>query len=213
MGSPVTEDGHREHESPVRHVRISNPFYLGRYEVTQLQYREIMGKKLTMRQGDSLPVDDMSFPGALAYCQALSERTGLRVTLPTEAQWEYACRAGTKTRYYSGEGEDDLDKVGWYRENAGSTSHPVGKKQPNPWGLYDMLGNVWEPCLDSLPNYATIPEEDPRGSVRDWGGSMRGGGWMHPADYCRAAKSIPTDPMFGGLGIRIAINCNDERKE
>src|SRR5205823_843073 len=117
---------------------------------------------------------------ALAFCRELSRLTELPITLPTEAQWEYACRAGTKGPYYSGDTEEALRKVAWYRENSGETSHPVGQKEPNAWGLYDMLGNVWEPCIDDLPNYATIPDTDPIGKITTSHGIMRGGGWMHP---------------------------------
>src|SRR5262245_31191418 len=102
MGSPSTEKGHRANESPVRHVHISKPYYLGRFEVTQLQYKEVMGRNRFRFQGDSLPVQDIGYREALQFCAKLSERTGLLITLPTEAQWEYACRAGTRTSYYCG---------------------------------------------------------------------------------------------------------------
>jgi len=195
-----------------RRVCISKPFYPGRFEVTQFQYREVIGPTGKFRfQGDSLPVQDMWYCDVLEFCQKLSERTGLLITLPTEAQWEYACRAGTKSRYYSGDTEADLDRIGWYEGNAGKTSHAVGQKQPNAWGLYDMHGNVWEPCIDCLHSFDShrpLEDTDPRGYMGLRRSAMRGGGWMHPADYSCAARSLITDDKFGGMGIRIAINAD-----
>jgi formylglycine-generating enzyme required for sulfatase activity len=199
MGSPPTEEGHRANESPVRRVRISKPYYLGRYEVTQLQYKEVMGDNPSTIKGDYLPVFELSYSKALRFCEELSRRVGLPITLPTEAQWEYACRAGTKTRYHSGDTTADLDRVGWYRENSGLTVHPVGQKEPNAWGLYDMHGNVCELCSDFLPDY------DKNGFC----GGVRGGAWMLPAEYCRSADRMVSDNRFKGLGIRIAISWED----
>jgi formylglycine-generating enzyme required for sulfatase activity len=149
----------------------------------------------------------------MEYCQKLSALVDLPITLPTQAQWEYACRAGTTTRYYSGDTEGDLDKVAWHKNNSGNTSHPVGQKQPNAWGLYDMLGNAWELCLDELPNREQISAMDPIGEVHDLLGHISGGGWSHPPEYCRAASSIFGDPMFGGMGFRIAMNVKPDGGE
>jgi formylglycine-generating enzyme required for sulfatase activity len=155
-----------------------------------------------------LPVEGITYIEALAFCQALSKLASINVVLPTEAQWEYACRAGTQTRYYSGDEEADLDKVAWYMGNSRETTHEVGKKKANAWGLYDMLGNVWEPCLDNLPKYGEIEVDnaDPVGRVSKFGGHMRGGGWQYPAEDCRAARRQLTNDRFGGMGVRIAIN-------
>lgn len=206
MGSPLDEKGHMPDEGPVRHVKISKPFYLGRYEATQLQYEEVMGERPKWFRGDSLPAYGITYGEALQFCGKLSQLVDLPITLPTEAQWEYACRAGTKTRYYSGDTEADLGSVGWYKGNDGRTIHPVGEKQPNAWGLYDMHGNVWEPCIDSCFNREKLGGTDPRGTVNTTYGAMRGGGWGYPPEYCRAATNLVTDDMFGGMGIRIAIN-------
>lgn len=131
----------------------------------------------------------------------------MRVTLPTEAQREYACRAGTKTRYYSGDKEDDLRKIAWYRENSGDAPHEVGKKEPNAFGLYDMLGNVCEPCVDVLlSRYDAIKDTDPKGHEDGVSGMMRGGCWQYGAKSCRAAARLWSDDRFSGMGIRIAIN-------
>ena len=206
LGSPAEEQGHQSNEEPARRIRITKPFYLGRYEVTQGQYQAIMGVNPSEFTGDDLAIDQLTYSQALEFCDKLSQRSGLHVTLPTEAQWEYACRAGTRTRFYSGDTPAALAAVAWFAGNAANTVHPVGQKRPNAWGLYDILGNVWEPCLDCLPAFEHLPAADPIGTVRPLKGIMRGGGWMHDADYCRAACRIMTNDRFAGLGVRIAVN-------
>jgi len=206
MGSPPSEEGHKPNEGPVRSIQISKPFYLGRYEITQAQYKAVAGVNPSNFQGDSLAVDQISYPDALEFCKKISQSVGMNITLPTEAQWEYACRAGTKTRFYSGNTLTDLEKVAWYAGNSADMIHPVGQKQPNAWGLYDMHGNVWELCLDFLEQYNKIESMDPRGVMNSNRGAMRGGGWMDEPEYCRSACRLVSDVMFGGSGIRIAIN-------
>jgi formylglycine-generating enzyme required for sulfatase activity len=206
IGSPEDEAGHKPNEEPQRPIKISKAFYLGRYEVTQAQYQEIMGVNPSLFKGDSVAVDQVLYPQALEFCRKLSQRTGLTITLPTEAQWEYACRAGMTSRFYSGDKEEDLAKVAWYRDNSGEHPHPVGQKPPNAWGLYDMHGNVWEFCLDFIPSYDRVSDTDPVGRTQPDRGAMRGGGWMHPAEYCRSACKLISNDMFGGAGLRIALN-------
>lgn len=206
MGSPEHEVGHTATESPLRRIRISKAFYLGRYEITQAQYKTVTGANPSRFQGDTLAVDQVAYLQALEFCVRLSQLTGLTVTLPTEAQWEYAARAGTSSRFYSGDTQADLDKIAWYAGNAGGTVHPVGQKQPNAWGLYDMLGNVWELCIDLVPSYESMKPTDPMGEARGDYGAMRGGAWMNPAESCRSASRSMSNDMFGGAGIRIAIN-------
>lgn len=210
IGSPTNEKGHQPNESPIQRIRISKAFYLGRHEVTQLQYRETMGDNPSTIRGDSLPVFEISYHDAIRFCERLTEQVGLSVTLPTEAQWEYACRAGARTSYSSGDTAADLDEVGWYRENAGGTVHPVGEKRPNALGLYDMHGNVCELCADFL-DYEHIQYLDPGGERHRNEGAMRGGAWMQPAELCRAAARQVSDVRFKGMGIRIAIDCETEK--
>lgn len=205
MGSPPSEEGHQEYEARDGKVRISKAFYLGRYEINQAQYRAVTNTNPSLFQGDDLPIDELSFSDALTFCRELSERLGVKVTLPTEAQWEFACRAGTQTRFYSGDTIADLDRVAWYVDNSGETIHPVGQKEPNAWGFYDMLGNVWEFCRDSIESNAEVAALDPTGTFSARSGSMRGGGYLHEAEYARCASSLLTDDRFGGAGIRIAI--------
>jgi formylglycine-generating enzyme required for sulfatase activity len=206
MGSPPDEVGHRPNEGPVLHVRISQAFYLGRYEVTQAQYEAVMKERPSLFQGASLAVDQILYRNALEFCRRLSQASDVDVTLPTEAQWEYACRAGTTTPFFSGKTPKDLDDVAWYAANSGRTTHPVGLKKPNAWGLYDMHGNVWEMCADFFPSFDMIGAVDPRGVVSDQRGAIRGGAWMQVPEDCRAARRMLSHDMFGGSGIRIAVN-------
>ncbi|MEO5558146.1 MAG: formylglycine-generating enzyme family protein [Dokdonella sp.] len=208
MGSPQDEEGHAENEAPARHVCVSRPFYLGRHEVTRAQYAVVMGGTRGSAEDDALPVSQITYAAALDFCVRLSRATHLDVHLPTEAQWEYACRAGTRSCYCSGPEESDLDRVGWYDGNSQGRVHPVGQKQPNAWGLYDMHGNVWEYCADFIDDYATMAVTDPHGPAAARRGAMRGGGWIHGAEYSRAATRLISDDMFGGAGLRIAMSAD-----
>ena len=208
MGSPPHEQGHDASEWPVRRIHISHAFYLGKYEVTQAQYRAVMGMvEGSHYHGDSYPMDSVPNAHAATFCQKLSYLTGLHVVLPTEAQWEYACRAGTETRFYTGDSVADLARAGWYRGNSGEHLHEVGGKEPNAFGLYDMLGNVGEMCADEVSDYAAMAATDPKGDVQDYRTALRGGAWMFPAEDCRCAAQTVANGMmpFQGQGIRIAV--------
>jgi len=208
MGSPQREQGHDPSESPVRRIHISQAFYLGKYEVTQAQYRAVMGMlEMSDYHGDSYPMDSVPNAHAVTFCQKLSHLTGLHVVLPTEAQWEYACRAGTRTRFYTGDSEAALARAGWYRGNSGKHLHEVGQKEPNAFGLYDMLGNVGEMCEDEIGDHETMAATDPKGSVTSYRTSLRGGAWMFPAEDCRCAAQTVANGMMPspGQGFRIAV--------
>lgn len=206
MGSAAGEQGHQANEAPQRMIRITKPFYLGRFEVTQALFKAVMGFNPSLVPGDALAVDQLVYPQALEFCKRASLRLGVDVALPTEAQWEYACRAGTTTRFFPGNTLADLDRAGWFKDNSGGAVHPGGQKMPNAWGLYDMHGNVWEFCADFITSYAKMPVDDPVGRVQPEIGAMRGGGYSYPAEYCRCATRLLSNPQFGGAGMRIAIN-------
>lgn len=205
IGSPEAESGHQSDESPVRTVKISRPFYLGRCPITQRQFEIIMGPGPSSFRGMDLPQDQVTFPLALEFCRRLSAMAGIPIALPTEAQWEYAARAGTSTAFYSGDTAADFDRIGWCELNSGGTIHPVGLKQPNAFGLYDMLGNIWELTADFLGPYKDIADCDPAGTLNRRG-AMRGGAWDRGLTDVRAARRLLSDPMFGGSGVRIAVN-------
>ena len=214
MGSPSGELGRWDNETQ-HSVTLSSGFWIGKYEVTQAQYRAVMGSNPSYFKGDSLPVEEVTWYDAMSFCEKLTaqERAagrlpeGYEYTLPTEAQWEYACRAGTTTALNSGKNLSakyecpEMDEVGWYWYNSdwynsGSPTHPVGQKKPNNWGIYDMHGNVWEWCLDWYPGY--------EGSHR----VMRGGSWFNDASGCRSAYRGSNNPdcYWGNCGFRVALS-------
>ena len=192
MGSPSDEPGHEDNESPQHEVVISEDFYMGKFEVTQAQWVSIMGRNPSHEEmiGDDLPVNKVS----LADCQDFLKRlNGIlndwRYRLPTEAEWEYACRAGTKTATSFGDNPtpEQIGKYAWYRENSDYTIHPVGSKEPNPWGLHDMYGNVWEWCWDWYGPYSPIKRTDPRGPSEGEEIVIRGASWMAKPQFIRSA--------------------------
>jgi formylglycine-generating enzyme required for sulfatase activity len=194
MGSPVSEPDRFDDETQ-HMVRVSD-FSISRYEVTQKEYQDVMGTDPSEFKGDRLPVENVSWFDAIEYCnrRSLMEKLTLAYTisgsgddrqvtwnrsadgyrLPTETEWEYACRAGTTSPYSSG---DSVDSAGWYGDNSGETTHPVGRKKANAWGLYDMHGNVFEWCWDWYGLYATDAQMDPSGAASGSYRVRRGGSW------------------------------------
>jgi formylglycine-generating enzyme required for sulfatase activity len=183
MGSP---DGVGDNDEHPQHQVSVQSFYMGKYEVTQAQWRAVMGTNPSNFKGDNLPVENVSWNDATEFCRKLSQMTGREYRLPSEAEWEYACRAGT-TGDYAG----NLDAMAWYFSNSGSQTHPVGQKQPNSFGLYDMHGNVWEQCEDWYhDSYNGAPTD---GSAWLSGGDSsrrvyRGGSWGRYAVGLRSAN-------------------------
>ena len=216
MGSP--EMDRYNYEVPQTQVTISQGFWMGRYEVTQKEYQAIMGSNPSYWRGDTLPVEQVSWSDATSYCERLTaqERAAGRLPagyicrLPTEAEWEYACRAGTTTRFSFGHDPDyaSLANYGWYKNNSDLQTHPVGLKLPNPWGLYDMHGNVFEWCLDwhSIPlpgGSVTDPKGPSSGLIR----VSRGGNWYSLGEFCRSANRNGGFPGYGskGTGFRTVL--------
>jgi len=193
MGCLSTEVGYLHYEGPRRVVTISKPFYIGVYEVTQRQYEAVLGKNPSTTKGDEHPVQWTNWFDARKFCKKLSERSGKQFRLPTEAEWEYACRAGTETPWFFGKGSKDLGYYAWYKGNARNKIHPVGKKKPNPWGLYDIYGNVSEWIYDGyLGRYKVEDTVDPTGRVSSLK-VRRGGSYTDEPTGCRSGRRRPED--------------------
>jgi formylglycine-generating enzyme required for sulfatase activity len=198
------------YEKPVHKVKISNPFFLGTYPVTQAEWKAVMGDNNNPShfKGDDLSVESVSWDDVQEFIKKLNEKEGTgKYRLPSEAEWEYACRAGTITRYSFGDSESKLGDYAGYADNLGDKRHPVGQKKPNPWGLYDMHGNVWEWVQDRWHGiYNGAPADgsawESRGGARR---VIRGGSWLSYARDCRSAVRFQADPRTRDplLGFRI----------
>jgi len=206
-------------EAPKHRVRITKPFYLAASEVTQAQYERVVGNNPSRFKEDAnCPVEQVSWDDASAFCRKLGElpeeRSGQRTyRLPTEAEWEHACRCGTITPWYSGDDEGGVKEIAWYKSNAGEKTHPVCQKTANAWGLYDMHGNVWEWCDDwwSMDYYAASPLDDPAGPGAGSTRVLRGGCWYDGAGGCRSAyrNSMPPGYSLHSVGFRVAFSSVD----
>jgi formylglycine-generating enzyme required for sulfatase activity len=235
MGSPNDEEGRdgygirmmiagkNDNEGPRHEVTISKPFYMGAYLVTQQQYQQVMGKNPSQSsKGPQYPVDNVNWAAANNFCKKLSQTTGKSVHLPTEAQWEYACRAGTTTPFNTGKtistdqanykGDDvyGKGKKGEYRRK----TTPVDMFKPNAWGLYDMHGNLFQWCSDWYDKnyYAKGKNIDPAGPATANGIKMlRGGSWFSPPHDCRSAHRYPDGQVFGHpyFGFRVVVDLPD----
>ena len=183
-------------EKPVHTVTVSS-FYMDKTEVTQAEYRKVMGKNPSHFSGcDDCPVEKVSWHDANEYAKKVGKR------LPTEAEWEYAARGGSKSKGYTYSGSNGIDAVGWYDDNSDDKTHPVAQKQPNELGLYDMSGNVWEWCSDRYGDYSSSSQTDPQGSNSGEYRVLRGGCWSGYADFCRVAYRYGSDPDYRGSGHR-----------
>lgn len=209
MGSPYSESGRRDDET-AHVVVLSRPFWVGRTPVTQAQYEAVMGNNPSHFKQADFPVESVTWDEATTFCAKLTERAqaagrlpeGYIYRLPTEAQREYACRAGTGGRYAG-----ELNAIAWHNGNSDEKPQPVGKKQPNAWGLYDMQGNVWEWCADWYGSYPSEKVTDPTGPARGGARVYRGGAWFHSVDLCRSAYRYRLAPDNRGslLGFRVVL--------
>ncbi len=220
MGSPADEVDRDVDEGPQTVVTLTRGYFIGKYLVTQAEYLAVMSNNPSYFVGNSnLPVESLDYYDASAYCQQLTQRellagrlpAGWAYRLPTEAEWEYACRAGTTTRFTFGDdpGYMQIGSYAWYYANSSNTTHPVGLKLPNPWGLYDLPGNVWEWCLDWYDWY-------PGGNVTDPTGPavvfleyrvLRGGSWEYFPNYCRSANRYfdYESNRYNDYGVRVVL--------
>ncbi len=213
MGDADAEDD----DEKFTHRVTVNAFYMDKYEVTQEAYQRLVGKNPSQSKGPGKPVEQVNWLGAIRYCNLRSLREGLEpcydlatlscdfgangYRLPTEAEWEYACRAGTNTTWCFGAAEEKLKDHAWFRNSSAGTTHPVGQKKPNAWGLYDLHGNVWEWCHDFYAEgyYQQSPSKNPRGPDVGEERVLRGGCWKSPAQMCRSSFRYSEAPGFAGV--------------
>ena len=207
MGSPLNEANRVKNEGPVHNVKIPNAFYMGKYEVTQEQWRKVMGNNPSTFKGDDLPVEQVSWNDAQEFIMKLNENEHVnKYRLPTEVQWEYAARAGTTMMYSFGYNESKLGEYAWYIGNSEGTTHAVGLKKPNPFGLYDMHGNVYEWVQDSYyDSYKVAPKDPSLGEYVSLSRVFRGGSWISNSGSCRLANREENDQgkRFSNLGFRL----------
>jgi formylglycine-generating enzyme required for sulfatase activity len=206
MGSPEDEANRNDDETPHR-VTLTKGFWLAKTETTQGQWERVMGDNPSHFSGEDLPVEMVSWDDVQGWLEKMNEKaplpSGWKWALPTEAQWEYACRAGTESAFAG-----DLDEMGWYMDNSGSKTNPVGTKQANAWGLCDMHGNVWEWCSDWYGDYSSGSSSDPTGGATTGDDRVgRGGSWVSNAQDCRSADLLKLTPghRYNDLGFRPAL--------
>ncbi|PYJ79234.1 MAG: hypothetical protein DME22_25710, partial [Verrucomicrobia bacterium] len=199
------------------HEVLVSPFYIDKHLVTQEQFQKVMGANPSRWKGDKNPVEQVRWSDAVRFCNKRSELEGLQpcydlktwkcnfdangYRLPTEAEWEYACRAGTTTAYFFGDAPSKLGDYAWFDKNSGGHPRPTGQKQTNPWGLYDMCGNVWEWCNDfyKVDYYQEAPREDPRGPAQGETKVVRGGAWRFSAESCRSGYRYNENPGYADV--------------
>ncbi len=208
MGSPDSEQDGGKDERPLHEVVISKPFYLGVFEVTCAQWELVMGSLPEGKAGDTTePVSGVTWDECQTFMRKLGEQGFGTFRLPTEAEWEYACRAGTTSRFYWGADPDcsQADAYAWHKGNAKNRNHPVGRKRPNAWGLYDMSGNVWELCSDWYGPYPAGRQVDPTGPKTGKTHVMRGNGRRWGPHFCRSANRYY--PAKGhAIGLRVVLD-------
>lgn len=199
------------------HETVVSSFFMDKHLVTQEQFQKVMGMNPSRWKGDKNPVEQLRWSDAVKFCNRRSELEGLQrcydlktlecnfessgYRLPTEAEWEYACRAGTTTAYFFGESSAKLGNYAWFDKNSGGRPRPIGQKQPNPWGLYDMAGNVWEWCNDfyKVDYYSEAPRENPKGPNEGQNKVLRGGAWRFSSDNCRSGYRYNESPGYADV--------------
>ena len=202
QGSDVYSD-----EKPVHEVTLSD-YYMGKYEVRQSEWEAVMGNNPSGFKGADLPVEQVSWEDCQEFIRRLNALTGLNFKLPTEAQWEYAARGGRLSKGYKYSGSNNIGEVGWYKSNFRNYRHPVGEKQPNELGLYDMSGNVWEWCEDWYGDYSSDSQSDPIGAVSGSFRVYRGGSMISEARLCRVSYRLYNAPNRRNsiLGFRLVCS-------
>ncbi|CCI26677.1 conserved hypothetical protein [Microcystis aeruginosa PCC 9808] len=206
-----------DQEKPIHEV-IVPAFQIGKYPITQAQYQAVMGTNPSrFSENPQNPVEIINWFDAQEFCEKLSQLTGKNYRLPTEAEWEYACRAGTKTRFSFGDDKEQLGDYAWFRANSNNTPHSVGEKRPNPWGIYDMHGNVWEWCADSYhESYADKPDNIKENGSIPWTDNnitnassiiRRGGSWFRdPLAHSSAYRGKSVADIRNDIGFRVVCD-------
>ncbi|MDR1165660.1 MAG: formylglycine-generating enzyme family protein [Deltaproteobacteria bacterium] len=210
MGANPDDSDSFDDERPRREVTITRAFYLGKYEVTQAQWKTVMGDNPSGYLGNENPVETVSWLDIQNFLKKLNQLEKKdHYRLPTEAEWEYAARAGSDSIYYFGDDEGDLTEYAWYETNLSNSTSKVGLKKPNAWGLYDMIGNVWEWAEDWYDKdyYANGPSKDPQGATQGDERVNRGGSRGAIARYCRSSARDQDPPSYRdkALGFRVAF--------
>ena len=202
MGGDESSD-----QTPTHSVTLSS-YYICKYEVTQALWRAVMGSNPSKFKGDNLPVEQVSWNDCQTFINRLNSYTGRNFRLPTEAEWEFAARGGNYSRHYKYSGSNYINDVAWYGDNSGDRTHPVGTKQANELGLYDMSGNVWEWCSDWYGSYSSYSQSNPTGATSGFGRVERGGNWCGLARYCCSSHRSYYAPgnSFDDLGLRLVLS-------
>ena len=194
-------------EKPTHNVTLSS-YYICKYEVTQALWRAVMGSNPSYFKGDNLPVESVSWNDCQTFINRLNSYTGRNFRLPTEAEWEFAARGGNYSRHYKYSGSNYIGDVAWYTDNSGSRTHPVGTKQANELGLYDMSGNVYEWCSDWYGSYSSYSQSNPTGAASGSDRVDRGGSWIDYARFCRSSPRYYSSPgdCYYFLGLRLVLS-------
>ena len=200
------EDEADSDEKPVHSVTLSS-YYIGKTEVTQALWQAVMGSNPSYFKGADFPVDSVSWNDCQEFIQKLNSLTGRNFRLPTEAEWEFACRGGNNSRGYKYSGSNNSANVAWYVDNSDGQTHPVGTKAPNELGIYDMSGNVWEWCGDGYANYTSNSQTNPKGPQSGSPRVYRGGSWYDRVGRCRSSFRCGIIPTirYDDLGLRLAL--------
>ena len=208
MGATSEMKGPYDNEKPLHQVTLTNDYYMGMYEVPQALWEAVMGSNPSEYKGDNLPVEMVSWNDCQEFISKLNSLTGRKFRLPTEAEWEYAAHGGKKSRGYQYSGNSNISDVAWYDGNSGSKPHPVGTKQANELGIYDMSGNVYEWCSDWYGSYSSSSQMNPTGADSGSGCVVRGGSWYDFALGCRLSYRGSITPFYRGndIGLRLALS-------
>ena len=202
QGSDAWDD-----EKPTHSVTLSS-YYICKYEVTQALWRAVMGSNPSNFKGDNLPVENVSWNDCQTFINRLNSYTGRNFRLPTEAEWEFAARGGNYSRHYKYSGSNYIGDVAWYDNNSGNRTHPVGTKQANELGLYDMSGNVREWCSDRYGSYSSYTQTNPKGPNNVYNRVLRGGSWLDSARFNRSSNRENYAPRIsdGRIGLRLVLS-------